>query len=271
MIRGSLDVVGPNHVAGWLYSSAETLNGHIVQAFIGEKCVGAGQIDIHRPDLEAAGLGDGMCGFSFNTTDAVPLEALKVKLEGSDLFLARADDALLDVATPTQNANVVGPTVMTNFERERQLQTYQLMRDKNWVSASEYQFLKRLINNGFFKLDGGADSDVAAAMEKHFGLRDMKRPALTDEALTVETLEERISKMADANRDRINPVLALTFETAVTAQLPPGVHIDDEADEAMMPINLDVAPSDILFLDCQIVKALILPEGTSFTATYQAI
>jgi hypothetical protein len=93
MIRGALEVAGPAAASGWLYSKSVDLEGAMVLAFIGTRCVGTGKIGLPRPDLVAAGLGHGRYGFWFpvaidKTEDA---GALVVRLQDSDLALMHAN------------------------------------------------------------------------------------------------------------------------------------------------------------------------------------
>ncbi len=65
MIRGAIEVAQEKLVAGWIYSSEVQLRGALLLAFSGERCVGAGRVEIFRQDLFDAKLGDGYCGFHF--------------------------------------------------------------------------------------------------------------------------------------------------------------------------------------------------------------
>lgn len=89
MIRGAIDEVTTNKIGGWIYSREVNLTGRQVLAFLEGRCVGAGLIDVHRADLAAAGLGEGLCGFSFFVTVPSPddVRRLQIRLEGSDAML----------------------------------------------------------------------------------------------------------------------------------------------------------------------------------------
>ena len=89
MIRGAIDAASSSVVSGWLFSTDLNLTGKIVLAFVDERCVGAGRIEVFRGDLKAAGLGDGFSGFHFDVVLAAgdTPEAIVVRLDHSDLAL----------------------------------------------------------------------------------------------------------------------------------------------------------------------------------------
>ena len=93
MIRGAIEVANATLVQGWLYCSFRSLGDETVLAFIGSRCIGAGKIELLREDLRAAGLGDGLAGFSFKVAlpPATSAASIVVKLEGSDLLLMQRD------------------------------------------------------------------------------------------------------------------------------------------------------------------------------------
>ncbi len=68
MIRGAIEVADEHVVSGWIYSDAINLRDTLVLAFSGQRCVGAGRVEVFRQDLLDAKLGDGFCGFHFNVT-----------------------------------------------------------------------------------------------------------------------------------------------------------------------------------------------------------
>jgi hypothetical protein len=89
VIRGAIEVATPTLVSGWIYSKHLSLRDHLVQAFVGPRCVGAGRVEIYRKDLHEAKLGDGYCGFHFPINlepDEHPASVV-VRLEESDASL----------------------------------------------------------------------------------------------------------------------------------------------------------------------------------------
>lgn len=91
MIRGSVDVITENLASGWIYSD-ERKGPLSVEALINDQVVGRSVADLLRPDLAAAGLGDGKCGFEVqfqNALDPLFLPYVQVMLAGTDLELRR--------------------------------------------------------------------------------------------------------------------------------------------------------------------------------------
>ena len=96
MIRGAIEVASRSIVSGWLYSPAIELRGKIVLAFIDQKHIGTGRIELFRKDLKEAGLGDGFAGFHFpvKLSGADDPGRITVRLEASDLCLLQQDAAI---------------------------------------------------------------------------------------------------------------------------------------------------------------------------------
>ena len=63
MLRGSLDIVGREHVAGWVQDSEHPERAVSVLITDGDELLGRVVANHHRPDLAAAGLGSGRDGF----------------------------------------------------------------------------------------------------------------------------------------------------------------------------------------------------------------
>ena len=92
MIRGSLDVVTPTEARGWAFSSIPN-EPLLVQAVLNQEIIGEALAENHRPDLAAAGLGDGNSGYIINffrQIDPLYLPFISVKVNGGDAELPRA-------------------------------------------------------------------------------------------------------------------------------------------------------------------------------------
>jgi len=92
MIRGSFDVVTTAEALGWAYAPGQ-MEPVLVQAVLNQEVVGEALADIHRPDLAAAGVGDGNAGFAirfFRAIDPLYLPFISVKVEGGDAELPRS-------------------------------------------------------------------------------------------------------------------------------------------------------------------------------------
>jgi hypothetical protein len=89
MIRGAIETASRSTISGWLYSQKLNLHGQVLLAFLGDRHVGSGRIEIFRKDILQAGLGDGFSGFYF-PVDLRPGENpqdMTVRLEACDLAL----------------------------------------------------------------------------------------------------------------------------------------------------------------------------------------
>lgn len=170
MIRGSIEVTRRDRVAGWVFSSAASVRGHEILAFIDGRCVGAGTVDRFRQDLFDAGLGDGYCGFDFqlNLQDTDALGAVVVRLAGSDA-------SLLQPAT-----KLTGPEDETIVSGEPDLgaiapASVVWMQDRGMLEQHEYDFLRGVQTLGAYErglraarrlgneLQANVKPDVAAA------------------------------------------------------------------------------------------------------------
>jgi hypothetical protein len=92
IIRGSFDVVTTTEALGWAHVS-ERGEPALVQAVLNQEVIGEALADIHRPDLAAAGLGDGNAGYAikfYRPIDEAYLPFIVVKADGGDAELPRA-------------------------------------------------------------------------------------------------------------------------------------------------------------------------------------
>lgn len=91
MVRGVVDGVNTKSVSGWAYSPnpGERLS---VEAVINDQVIGKAVANRPRPDLAAAGFGDGNCGFEIpfaNELESAYLPFVQVMLASTDLELRR--------------------------------------------------------------------------------------------------------------------------------------------------------------------------------------
>lgn len=92
-VRGSVDSVTSTEIQGWAYAPGQS-GPVMVQAVLHHEILGEAVANIHRPDLAAAGLGDGRLGYSIKLhreIDPLYLPFLSVKLDGGDAELPRAN------------------------------------------------------------------------------------------------------------------------------------------------------------------------------------
>lgn len=91
MIRGSVDTISNKLATGWIYSDADR-NPLSVEALINDQLIGRAVANLPRPDLKAAGFGEGKCGFElrFNSeVEPIYLPFVQLRLAGTDLEIRR--------------------------------------------------------------------------------------------------------------------------------------------------------------------------------------
>lgn len=208
MIKGALEVVAEEAVAGWLYSSEIELKGRVVLAFQGAQCIGAGKVSTFREDLMSAGLGDGHYGFEFPITRVKGgQEAIVVKLEEGDLVLAQP--ALLRASGP-----VAPKRKATLDEVAERLASLKWELAHGTLLQPEYDFLRTLAQQGVFertlhvrKGNGKAQlADPVSDLEELFSLYARRDVKVTSRPV------ERAGILADLQNTALNspwPVLAL--------------------------------------------------------------
>lgn len=162
MIRGAIEVAQHNRIAGWVYSSADTVRDKLILAFVGPRCVGSGKVERFRKDLLDAKLGDGYCGFEFaiKLNDGERLGAVVVRLQSSDAALIQRDSVLTGPnddgdADAAPDMGAISPASVA------------WMQDRGWLEQQEYDFLKAVQNMGAYERGlraprrAGSDSTTA--------------------------------------------------------------------------------------------------------------
>ena len=89
MIRGAIDRLDGEGAVGWLYG-ADFTAPPLVRAFLHHDLIGESIANVHRPDLENVGFGDGHCGFEIRferPIDPSYLSFVTVKPQDVDLLL----------------------------------------------------------------------------------------------------------------------------------------------------------------------------------------
>jgi hypothetical protein len=92
-LRGSVDSLDVEGASGWIF---DTDGGRtvVVQAMLDGRVIGEAPAELPRPDLAAAGLGDGRCGFRiafYDAVDAALLPFVAVRPQGGDVELPRTN------------------------------------------------------------------------------------------------------------------------------------------------------------------------------------
>jgi hypothetical protein len=92
-LRGSVDSLGVEGASGWIFDS-DRGRPLVVNAMLDGRVIGEALADLSRPDLAAAGFGDGHCGFYvpfYDALDASLLPFVSVRPQGGDVELPRTN------------------------------------------------------------------------------------------------------------------------------------------------------------------------------------
>jgi len=145
MIRGSIEVAQKTRVAGWIYSSADTVRDKLILAFVNGRCVGSGKVDKFRKDLLDAKLGDGYCGYDFpiKLNDDEKLGAVIVKLQNADAALIQKTTRL---SGPDDDDEADLPDLGALSSH-----AVTWMQDRGWLEQHEYDFIRALHNIGAYE------------------------------------------------------------------------------------------------------------------------
>jgi hypothetical protein len=280
VIRGSIEVIAADRVAGWIFCAAESLKGQTVLAFCGQRCIGSGEVERYRKDLAEAGLGDGYCGFDFtiNLRDSEKLGSVVIKLQGSDAMLVSGESYVAS-HNDKSDATDLGPIPAGGLA---------FLQDRGWLAQGEYDFLKAIQNLGAYELSlrtprrsGEETSEilpagqVAADMIGVFNLSETNLVAHEIDAVT-----DLISPKS-ALREAACPVVALWSQTRGRVFVLEKSHLGPASNRAMVltepvsgAIDYNFGPDRVLFLHRDVVFG---PRGTApetgislFTADKQA-
>lgn len=141
MIRGTIESVATDGVVGWVHSEVAAVRDMTVLAFVGERCVGGGRVNVYRPDLEEAGLGDGHVGFRFGIALPEPgaLDQLVIRFEGSDMSLLQRNQSVGKEAEAPASDKAGYSRTSINW-----------LRDQGWIGQIEFDFLNQITTLGVF-------------------------------------------------------------------------------------------------------------------------
>lgn len=138
MLRGAIDFNDGWRIGGWIYSPDVPVAGRLLLAFVDDRCVGSGTVEVHRQDLADAGLGDGLCGFSFAITLPRIADRARVfvKLDWSDFALLQPHGRIVADGDATAAAPDPGDA------------SIDWMRARGWIDAADAAFLRDLATSG---------------------------------------------------------------------------------------------------------------------------
>lgn len=252
IMRGAIDQVSVDNVAGWLYSEAGPLRGHTVLALIDDECVGAGTVDIFRPDLMDAGLGDGYSGFDIRiiVPRAGDEQRLVVKLDGSDLVLLQP------------SARISKPSKLSGLAlfSLRSPKSLEWMRTRGWLEQMEIDLFRALHQFGIYdrslrmaksaeKASGTPLLDPEHEASVLFELLRMERVELQEHKL--ENVRALAAQRAQLAAQTPEPVVALWSAKREALMVVEGSHQDEQliGNELSGAVDYVVGPDRLILLD----------------------
>jgi hypothetical protein len=239
MLKGAIDSVHFQRVGGWVYSEQGSVRGATVLAFVDDRCVGAGTVDLFRPDLEKAGLGDGYLGFSFaiSLPDVSEIGKLAVKLENSDAFLL------------PRAARINTPSRFESFQASRHnVKSIDWMRSLGWVGTLEYTFLKYMLQLGVFEyslIKQKSPSEPNSALLDPAAIATEYLRLMALSPVTVKTLASRTSTSAADIRAAVTSAVSEPEQVvAILAGKPSSISvIEGSQEDSVLPTSMDGAIS----------------------------
>ncbi|KQT61268.1 MULTISPECIES: hypothetical protein [unclassified Aureimonas] len=266
MIRGSIEHVTNDVIQGWIYSEDGNIRERTLLAFRGDACVGAGRVNMFRPDLADAGMGDGHLGFTFPIS--VPLQdigSVVVKLEGSDAVLLQKSAV---VTTTASSGKELGRTEV----RER-LASLKWALKHGRISQGDFDFLRILWSTGVYErgLVRRSSADDGALMEKPLGVATSLLEAYlqTEVQTSVERVRSADEFAAEAARltkgEGAAPIFAAYTQERAILRVVEGSHIGDHAADADARaanfVDYALSPENFVVVDARARAEILLPEG----------
>ena len=253
IVRGSVDLVTGTEVCGWAYAP-ERHGAVSVQVVLDHEILGEAVASGHRPDLAAAGLGDGHCGYAvrlYRKISALYLPFLSVKVEGGDAELPRSGAAgfqeyfsALHRAHPAcgRSRSVYGGLWTDRTDAASVLRG---KLDTGQVAATAAPALAQLIQGGLAMLDLGHDPatvDQSTPSPEWIGavlddssLLAVLRAAFDDHPLVVRAARLRDDEFGLGQPSAANPAPSPGECLALVVALGEGVVIDMVRDGHLLP------------------------------------
>ena len=258
MLKGAIDHISVSNIGGWLFTSLGNLDDSVVLAFSGEECVGSGKIEVFRPDLLAAGMGDGRHGFSFpiSVKDEEEASRVYVKLEGSDAVILQADQT-----APASRRDL--------FRSARySAESLEWMRLRGWFTPEELLFLKGMTRIGCVEYSlvpratyAGAtpeSRDPSSVADELLSLVSMSGNSRQTFSVIVENAADLAAEVAKHVVDPYS-VVAIHPERPIVVKVVEGSHTEaTDIDSLEGAISYNAGPDLLLFLDLN--TSFELPE-----------
>jgi hypothetical protein len=252
VLRGAIDFISPTRISGWIYSEYAPVTGLTALALLDGQCVGAGQVQVFRPDLAGAGLGDGQLGFDIQISIKQRGDEGRVliKLDGSDAVL-------LQSTSRVERADAGTGAALPSF---RSMASLEWMRGRGWLEQTEIDLFKSVEQFGVYdrslrlskvaeKLAGTPLMDAQAEAKQLLELLRLKRIELRERRL--ESLQALVRERREMLAGSPEPVIALWGQTRSVIMVVEGSHRDGlPADHGLEgAIDYAVGPDRLLLLD----------------------
>lgn len=258
MLKGAIDHISVSNIGGWLFTNLGNLDESVVLAFSGEECVGSGRIEIFRPDLQAAGMGDGRHGFSFpiSVKDEDEARRVYVKLEGSDAVILQGErDA------PVSRRDLFQPS---RFNAE----SLEWMRARGWFTPEELLFLKGMTRIGCVEYSLIPRTTYAGAKPDALDASSVAQELLSLISMSGNSHQSFSVAAADADdfvaqvvSHVANPysIVAIQYEKPFALRVVEGSHAEeDDASSLEGAISYNGGADQLLLIDLR--AAFELPE-----------
>lgn len=257
MLRGNIDQVTRGQISGWVYSDVSKVAGRKLLAFVGERCIGSGEVGLLRPDLKEAGLGDGKLGFEIfiDGGDIKDLNLVNLRLEFSDF-------ALFPQAFHKSAASA-SFNIQELFSAE-ELERVEWMNRQGWLTNEQYFGLKALNTLGMYqrtysKAELNAEPMGSRASNLYADLLStVYRRDISKEQLEIEPAKSYIA--GNASVEKYLDVIAL-FGDAFEFNAIEGAQ-SQGAKEGTEPVTLRNAAHQVVVIHRECLAALNL-DGKS--------
>lgn len=267
--RGAIELVASDVVAGWVSSTSRSLRGAPVLAFLGRDCIGAGRVELHRPDIAGAELGDGWAGFLISTVrvDDAQFNDVYVKLEGEDAILVRPEYHQRAAPPPPQRP--------AREVLEKQQQSVRWMRERGWVTPENAEVLRKALLFGACEMrlpPGGEGSPIEQARAALAGLLAlMQRRDVTVASEFCRDAEALAAAMQAQRADHPHRLLGLWSMERNRMAVAEGSHLEGQPADAagqLVGVNYEFGAGKMLLLHP--LAAVIPPPTLSQTLLLHA-
>jgi hypothetical protein len=266
MIRGSIEVVTSDSVQGWIYTEDRRVREKLLLAFLADKCVGSGKVNVFRNDLANAGLGDGYLGFRFPiAVQEEAISAVVIRLEGSDAVLLQPG---------AQVQTRVAGTGLDRATLNARLAAFKWSLKHCRLTQGDFDFLRILWSFGVYERtlsrhpgNGQAERDTALTvatdlLEAYLGV-DCE--VGTIEGVSAAAFKGELAKIA--RNPKLAPVVAVSSRMRALVRVLEGSHVTDGPLAKMGGGNQSVdymaSVENLIMLDSRVTADLLLPAEKS--------